>query len=199
MVFLLEKVAATCFVSQSPNFIVFFFVCTDGFHKNFRTRLKHHPPPTGLGAKFVLFNPSLGWCTICSTSNQFILESFPYGNVSPVLHCYSLHPGLDHRNRPITHTPGSFIGLTQDIQSWPRWKACGPRIRGCYHTHSWDFENKASLIENPLQGNSEINSNTWLDVCMLQSLSKWTWSHSTIHNQALFPRVSAYKCKGIIF
>ena len=67
--------------------------------------------------------------------NSVIFESLSHGNVSPVLHCYSLHPGLDHRNRPITHTPGSFIGLTQDIQSRPRWKACGPRIRG-HHTHS---------------------------------------------------------------
>ena len=100
--------------------------------------------------------------------NSVIFESLSHGNVSPVLHCYSLHPGLDHRNRPITHTPGSFIGLTQDIQSWPRWKACGPRIRGD-HTHSWDFaktlpwiwEQSFSNKENPLP---EINSKTWLDV-----------------------------------
>ena len=48
-------------------------------------------------------------------------ESLPHisqrreGSLSLLPPLLLLHPGLDHRNCPITHTPGSFIGLTQDI------------------------------------------------------------------------------------
>ena len=83
-----------------------------------------------------------------------IFESLSYGNVSPVLHCYSLHPGLDHRNCPITHTPGSFIGLTQDIHlpAPPIPASCGAySTSSAHHNRYWFpyFHSAQSLLAEP--------------------------------------------------